>query len=182
MVLLVVSIADILFPLGTVYRSFPFLELFFLFHCSNFFLANLYRSFIAAIPPLVSFHCFFTSVFFFFYCLWKFFYGVLNCSFIVRIIFSYSRISSIFREFFFRCPRQFSRYWNFSIFFFFLFLEFVPRRRWNSSLPPLFNHWNSFFRIYYGFFIAGIPFFLRRLLLYLEFLLHTIPLRTFGSP
>lgn len=48
--------------------------------------------------------------------------------------------------------------------------------------PPLFNHWNSFFGIYYGFFIAGIPFFLRRLLLYLEFSLHTISLRTFGSP
>ena len=67
---------------------------------------------------------------------------------------------------------------------FFLFLEF----RSSTSLkflpptPPLFNHWNSFFRIYYGFFIAGIPFFLRRLLLYLEFFLHTIPLRTFGSP
>lgn len=116
MVLLVVSIADILFPLDTVYCSFPFLELFFLFHCSNFFLANLYRTFIAAIPPLVSFHCFLRA-FFFFYCLWKFFYGVLNCYFIVRIIFSYSWISSIFREFFFPCPRQFSRYWNFSLFF-----------------------------------------------------------------
>lgn len=66
MVLLVVSIADILFPLDTVYCSFPFLELFFLFHCSNFFLANLYRTFIAAIPPLVSFHCFLRAFFFFF--------------------------------------------------------------------------------------------------------------------
>lgn len=181
MVLLVVSIADILFPLDTVYCSFPFLELFFLFHCSNFFLANLYRTFIAAIPPLVSFHCFLRA-FFFFYCLWKFFYGVLNCYFIVRIIFSYSWISSIFREFFFPCPRQFSRYWNFSLFFIlgipFLDVAEIPP----PPTPPLFNHWNSFFRIYYGFFIAGIPFFLRRLLLYLEFFLHTIPLRIFGSP
>lgn len=64
MVLLVVSIADILFPLDTVYCSFPFLELFFLFHCSNFLLANLYRTFIAAIPPLVSFHCFLRAFFF----------------------------------------------------------------------------------------------------------------------
>lgn len=181
MVLLVVSIADILFPLDTVYCSFPFLELFFLFHCSNFFLANLYRTFIAAIPPLVSFHCFLRAFFFFFTV-----FGSSSMVFLIAT--SLSELFSRILEFL-----QFFENFSFHVLDsfhvtgispFFLFLEFRSSTslKFPPPTPPLFNHWNSFFRIYYGFFIAGIPFFLRRLLLYLEFFLHTIPLRTFGSP